>query len=1086
MANQSTDKALLGYAVSSNTILSKIEAISASTGKSITNIERISVLNFATTQGLSVAISENTKVLVEIKELIKTKTIEANAKVKGSVDMKKILGMAGIIALAGLGIFTLSLAFKEAGDVTAQQIISGIAIFAALVPMVIIIEKLIQNDDGNIFGTPKVIFNFGLTVVAIAGMTYLMAYTMNKLQPVSGEKLIMMLAISAVIYLQGKIFVELIKAWQFSGFIDKYLNKNNTSEITEALIVMAFTTVIIAGAMNLMPNVSINTAAAFVVASAAMIPIAAALVVVRFAMPMMAGVSVKQIRNMGIMMMVMATAMIPIGFAARLLGAIGLTTQHVKNIGMLTAVMIPIAAIVSFVTAIINFKKESMISKSGGGTESLLKQDNSRKRNQGMQLKKIGIWALTTVAILGALALVTVGLVYAAPYISKGITALKTVEYGDLIKLVGFIALTTLLMGGAIALVMKMMRGKDESSTGGGFMRSAFSRKSASKKSVPISTKEAIMAALMIPVLLIALLVSIPIMKAIVGLGIPEIPEGFARFVALTALGLTLFAVVFGLVAITIVKLKMSVKDLAKTAIAFAFISLSVLAAAVAFQLLPSGEIAAPSAEWSLKAGLAIAIFAVGFMLISKYLSKRIDTKAMLKTAAAMGIIALSIIGVAFVFLVLSYVSTFEAPPISWTIKAAVAIAAFAVGFLLIAKAMKRVKMKELVIAGLAIAVIAVSILAVAWVFQYLPDSLGAPVDSTWAIAAAIAITVFAIPLLLIGVIATSGVGAAGILLGAVGVIVIAASIWVVAHIFSTLPDLGAIGENITNLIMAPMNGAVDIFVRIKKEIGIENLIDLALGTLAITGAFGALMAVLAGGGVLASGAGFISGLIDVGTGLVGAAANFVGLGTGKKDQPSGPLALISFLAANANTIKTIGPPLQLIANSLVEIGRYATLTTRATSAFNNFGEKTFKNNLVESSTAISSIAKSYLGIANASKTMNIKAIDSSTRMFEAIADIAKNKGKDAISELATKLMEAVKELSETVKNLEATTGDQQSGMKDAISNAITGIIDKIRGVKDDAEGGQDKGLIDIEPIVLAIQELEERFNRSILVEQAQ
>ena len=43
-------------------------------------------------------------------------------------------------------------------------------------------------------------------------------------------------------------------------------------------------------------------------------------------------------------------------------------------------------------------------------------------------------------------------------------------------------------------------------------------------------------------------------------------------------------------------------------------------------------------------------------------------------------------------------------------------------------------------------------------------------------------------------------------------------------------------------------------------------------------------------------------------------------------------------------------------------------------------------------------------------------------------------------------------------------------------------FVDKIKGAKD--ETGKEAGLIDIEPIVLAIQELEERFDRAIKVQQ--
>ena len=133
----------------------------------------------------------------------------------------------------------------------------------------------------------------------------------------------------------------------------------------------------------------------------------------------------------------------------------------------------------------------------------------------------------------------------------------------------------------------------------------------------------------------------------------------------------------------------------------------------------------------------------------------------------------------------------------------------------------------------------------------------------------------------------------------------------------------------------------------------------------------------------------------------------------------------------------------------------------------------------------MSRIGRSYTEIAKASKMISIPAMEASTKMFNAIAHVAKMKGEDAMSVLAKELMRSVIELSKIVDKLDANVTKQPEGLKGAMDSSMQKFIDKIKGKTADIKGEVgESGLIDIAPIVEAIQELEERFMRPIKVQE--
>ena len=537
--------------------------------------------------------------------------------------------------------------------------------------------------------------------------------------------------------------------------------------------------------------------------------------------------------------------------------------------------------------------------------------------------------------------------------------------------------------------------------------------------------------------------------------------------------GLAMF--LFSLAFVQILK---TIKGRSVKEIAFAGLAVPVMAAAIVgvayiFKLFPK-EAVAPGLGWTIKAGLAIFLFSLGFVQVLKAIKGR-SLKDIVFASLAVPMMAAAIVGVAFIFQALSFVEGYEkfAPDPIWSLKSGLAMLAFTVPYLLISMAAKRIGVKGLVLGALAMIAIAGAILASAWIFSVLPDTFIAP-PMDWAIGAAIAITAFAIPLAIVGLLATV-LTPVGLLLGAAGIILIAGTMWVVAWIFSKLPDLSAISKNITDAIMYPVDSMITALGRFKNEIGIENMVPLAGGILAIAGSWLVLTAAMAGQGI---------------GGAIGAVGNAIGQGINKLtewfggEKSMGPKDLLELLISKADSLKKIAGPMKNIGIGFKGIGLHAASVQMALGALIPFTQEDEVEELTDAATAIKKIAGGYASIAASTNLMNIDALKASASMFNAIARVAESDGEDLITKISEDLMEAVKQLSETVKNLEATNSQNTESMGDSISSTLTGFVDKIRGKKDEVGGSSEPGLVDMSAVISAIQELEGRFDRPIKVKE--
>ena len=360
--------------------------------------------------------------------------------------------------------FGLAMAFQEAGKVSPTAIVSGVALFAAMFPIAKILGAIMADpSSGGVFGQIKVMKKLVLTMGMSMLMLVAMSLALNSMAPVSGDKLVAALAIGAVIYIMGQTFVQLIKAWEFSGIMNFMLNKNNTDDIMRAMFLMTIKMVVLAAAMNLMPSVKMDDAFNFVIISAAMIPLAVALVAMRFALPAIEKIKVGTIAKAGLAVAMLGLALVPVAMAARLVGKVGISEQEISRLVSITMALAPLIAVIGVITAIINFAKEGRVNKSASGGNSLLKQDNSRKRNQKMNLKGIAIFGLQAVVILGVLALTAVAFKFGAPMIAAGAQAARQIDMIGVMKLMFTLGGLLLIGGLVIGMTIKMMKGKQKS-----------------------------------------------------------------------------------------------------------------------------------------------------------------------------------------------------------------------------------------------------------------------------------------------------------------------------------------------------------------------------------------------------------------------------------------------------------------------------------------------------------------------------------------------------------------------------------------------------------------------------------------------
>ena len=351
-------------------------------------------------------------------------------------------------------------------------------------------------------------------------------------------------------------------------------------------------------------------------------------------------------------------------------------------------------------------------------------------------------------------------------------------------------------------------------------------------------------------------------------------------------------------------------KELMYAGAAMVIIAGAIWATAWVFTQLPdSGEMKAPNWRWSLETGLALLVFSVSFIALVRGV-KGASLKDMGKAAAAAVFVALGIVGTAFIFDIYeSLGGKYGAPPeAGWTLNTGLALIVFGVSISILAVLVKSLGVKTFVMGVLGAIIVSVGVLAVAWILSFLPPNF-TELPIGWSIKIALGIVLFSIPVGILGAVMTSGVGAAAIILGVVGMIIIAAGIWVVATIFSKLPDISGVAKMLTDAMLAPVNGIVDVLARLKNEIGVDNLLPLAGGIIAISVSLLALAGATAG---VAAG-GLFSSIANVGKAFFDGVAKLFG-----GEKAKGPLDILSDIVNMAPEIAKVAKPIKILGEAFM------------------------------------------------------------------------------------------------------------------------------------------------------------------------
>jgi hypothetical protein len=588
------------------------------------------------------------------------------------------------------------------------------------------------------------------------------------------------------------------------------------------------------------------------------------------------------------------------------------------------------------------------------------------------------------------------------------------------------------------------------------------------------SPKELLYGALAIPLIAISL-----VAISVIFMALPQGDNLMAPdpiWTLKSALAIGLFAVGFYFIMKAIKGA--SLRDIIFGAVAIPVMAIGIVLTALIFMALPEGDnLMAPDPIWVLKAGFAMLIFAIPFYIISKAISG-MSLKEMLFMAVAIPIIAFGVLATAWIFQGLAGIA-FVAPEPMWSLKAALAIVLFGAMMYLSSKSIGKLSMGDMLKALLGVVVSAFAVLAVAHLFLMLPGTFTAP-PMEWTLAVALAIGAFSIVIAGVG-IAIQALTPATLLLGALGIIVIAITIvavgWILSLLEPAMPALKNVASGFVDIVMMPINSIITAFARFKNEIGIENMIPLAIGVAALGGAWLIFSAAVAGGDV--------AGLLGSAAGAVGAIFN--GISSLFGGSTPSPLDILKELAILGPQIQTLAAPLTAVGTGFALINKSANGVSKAFESVTKFVGDTDVDDLTANSKSLSSIANSYAKISNASRTLNVKAIETTTNMFKALTDLAKNNGESAMGILADKLLVAVKELTAAAGNLESSVakqGDATSAAGDVISGAVSAVEKTVTGVKKDVSKmtADAKGVMDLQPLIDAITSLEERFDTFITV----
>ena len=394
--------------------------------------------------------------------------------------------------------------------------------------------------------------------------------------------------------------------------------------------------------------------------------------------------------------------------------------------------------------------------------------------------------------------------------------------------------------------------------------------------------------------------------------------------------------------------------------------------------------------------------------------------------ALAMPLLAAGIAGAAHVWNLLMPDEFLRLPDWDWILRFGAILILGAGTFYLASLAVKGLSLKEVIFASMAIPLIMGGFALAIKAWELLGpddvDSMSPLPDYAVIFKMAVLITLLAIPVFILGKIPLQGliIGALAIPL-VIGALALALQVW-----SRVAPDNSvAIADMIAGVFMAPVNAMIDALVRIKEEIGIDNLPSLALGLLEVSGALLVFGAALAGVGV--------GGAVAAIGGAVGAVADAFSSWVSGKEVDNSPVGTLLRLADNHVNISKLGKALPPVADSFAKIAFVgAPAVTRASSFFKALNDYNYDKQAI----ALPKIASAYKMIADSSNVMNVKAIEATDNMFKSLKDLAESGGDNTIEQLGEMLVDVIEALTDAVETMNS---NNEPSMLDKAKQLVSG-----------------------------------------------
>ena len=320
-----------------------------------------------------------------------------------------------------------------------------------------------------------------------------------------------------------------------------------------------------------------------------------------------------------------------------------------------------------------------------------------------------------------------------------------------------------------------------------------------------------------------------------------------------------------------------------------------------------------------------------------------------------------------------------------------------------------------------------------------------------------------------------SKVGMKGILTGALGIVAMLGAMGGALSAFKFLAPDDPVGtaKLIADSVMQPFYAMVDFVKYFSEQIPVDKAGGIAISLLEIGGAYALFAGAVTGANVVSGIGGsignLITGVLDWGSSLFGA------------EESKTAVDILIILADNAPKIKELVKPMTDIAGSFSAM---AMVQPHALERAKLFLEDLDEMDFSDQARDMTTIAKAYDNLAKASNKINIEGMTATKEMFQALDNLAKAGGADAIDSMKELLVETLEALAEAVHTM--TTDNTTLG--EALGNTVTAVTNAVGLTKPKA--GEDGKAPDESPLLksneqllIVMTQLKNRLDANLYVE---